>query len=55
MGMKITLCGELGTGKFPHLSLKAHFNFTIHGLAVGVNGPFLPHCLNKVFGKIVQV
>ena len=34
--------GEIGTDRFPHSSLKAHFIFTIHGLAVGVKIKF-PH------------
>ena len=42
MGMIIPQCGEIGTGKFLHSSLKAHFIFTIHGLAVGVKIKF-PH------------
>ena len=40
MGMIIPQCGEIGTGKFPHSSLKAHFIFTIHGLAVEVKIKF---------------
>ena len=34
MGMKIPCGGEIGMGKFPHSSLKAHNIFPIHGLAV---------------------
>ena len=40
MGMKIPYWGEIGMGKFPHSSLKAHNIFPIHGLAVIVKRNF---------------
>ena len=36
IGMKIPYWGEIGMGKFLHSSLKAHYIFPIHGLAVMV-------------------
>ena len=40
MGMKIPCWGEIGMGKFPNSSLKAHNIFPIHGLAVIVKRNF---------------
>ena len=40
MGMKIPCWVEIGMGKFPHSSLKAHNIFPIHGLAVIVKRNF---------------
>ena len=40
MGMKIPCWVEIGMGKFPHSSLKAHNIFPIHGLAVVVKRNF---------------
>ena len=53
MGMIIPQCGEIGTGKFPHSSLKAHFIFTIHGLAVGVKIKFPHSRLRLSWGNFV--
>ena len=36
LGIKIPSCGKIGPGKFPQWSLKAHFIFPNHGLAVMV-------------------
>ena len=53
MGMIIPQCGEIGTGKFLHSSLKAHFIFTIHGLAVGVKIKFPHSRLRLSWGNFV--
>ena len=53
IGMIIPQCGEIGTGKFPHSSLKAHFIFTIHGLAVGVKIKFPHSRLRLSWGNFV--
>ena len=42
MGMIIPWCGEIGTGKIPTSSLKAHNIFPTHGLAVEVKTRFPP-------------
>ena len=38
--MSIPWCGKIGKGKFPQSSLKAHFIFPSHGLAVMVKKNF---------------
>ena len=40
LGMPILWCGKIGKGKFPQSSLKAHFIFPSHGLAVMVKKNF---------------
>ena len=40
LGMSIPWCGKIGKGKFPQSSLKAHFIFPSHGLAVMVKKNF---------------
>ena len=40
MGMLSLMWRELGMGKFPHSSQKAHSRFPIHGLAVIVKKNF---------------
>ena len=40
LGMSIPWCGKIGKGKFPQSSLKAHFIFPSHGLAVMVKENF---------------
>ena len=40
LGMSIPWCGKRGKGKFPQSSLKAHFIFPSHGLAVMVKKNF---------------
>ena len=52
MGMIIPWCGEIGTGKIPPLSLKAHV-FPTHGLAVGVKIKFPPSRLRRSGGNFV--
>ena len=52
MGMIIPWCGEIGTGKIPPSSLKAHNVFPIHGLAVGVKKNF-PLCGFAAQGEIL--
>ena len=51
MGMKIPYWGEIGMGKFPHSSLKAHDIFPIHGLAVIVKRNF-PRSGKAAHGEI---
>ena len=53
MGMIIPLCGEIGTGKIPPSSLKAHYIFPIHGLAVGVKINFPPSRLRRSGGNFI--
>ena len=53
MGMIIPWCGEIGTGKIPPSSLKAHNVFPTHGLAVGVKIRFPPSQLLRSGGNFV--
>ena len=53
MGMIIPWCGEIGTGKIPPSSLKAHNIFPTHGLAVGVKIKFPPSRLRRSGGNFV--
>ena len=52
MGMIIPWCGEIGTGKIPPSSLKAHV-FPTHGIAVWVKIKFPPLRLRRSGGNFV--